>query len=194
MRKLFSLGFLVLAFVLGYLLYQSIEEPIDFANERSLRDDAVVEQLETIRSTQEMFRDITGQFAHNFDTLRQVLRNEDFLQVQVIGDPDDPNFTGEITYDTTRIAAIDSVRALGIDLDQLDVVPYTDGQARFDIEADIIEYQSTEVPVVQVGVPRNKYMGKYADARFKRYDQRYEPNAAIKFGDLSKPSLAGNWE
>ena len=193
MRKLFSLFFLVLAFFLAYLLYKSIEEPIDFANERALRDEAVVEKLETIRTTQEMYRDITGEFAHSFDTLRQVLRNEDFLQIQVLGDPDDPNFQGEITYDTLRIPAIDSVNRLGIDLATLEDVPYTDG-AKFDLEANVIDYQSTEVPVVQVGVPRNKYMGKYADAKYKRYDQRYEPNAAIKFGDLTKPSLAGNWE
>ena len=193
MRKLFSLAFLVLAFFLAYLLYKSIEEPIDFANERALRDDAVITQLETIRTTQEMYRDITGEFAPNFDTLREVLENEDFLQVVVIGDPDDPNFQGEITYDTTRIPAIDSVRALGIDLATLENVPGADGQ-KFDLEANVIDYQSTSVPVVQVGVPRKAYMGKYADARYKRYDQRYEPNAAIKFGDLTKPSLAGNWE
>ena len=130
MRKLFSLFFLVLAFFLAYLLYKSIEEPIDFANERALRDEAVVEKLETIRTTQEMYRDITGEFAHSFDTLRQVLRNEDFLQIQVLGDPDDPNFQGEITYDTLRIPAIDSVNRLGIDLATLEDVPYTDGASR----------------------------------------------------------------
>ncbi len=193
MRKLFSLFFLVLAFFLAYLLYKSIEEPIAFANVRTLRDDAVEDQLKKIRTTQEMYRDITGEFAPRFDTLRQVLTNEDFLQIQVIGDPDDPNFQGTIVYDTTRVPAIDSIRALNIDLATLDEVPYGNG-AKFDIEANVIEYQSTEVPVVQVGVPRSKYMGEYADAKFKRYDQRYEPNAAIKFGDLTKPSLAGNWE
>ena len=193
MRKLFSLAFLVLAFFLGWLLYRSIEEPISFADERVVRQDAVEEQLKTIRTTQEMYRDITGMFAPNFDTLKQVLREGDFMEVRILGDPDDPDFDPTTAYDTIYKPAIDSVQKLGIDLDQLEQVPFSDG-VTFDIAADTIDYQSTKVPVVQVGIPYKTFMGRYADARFKRYDQRYDPEKPIKFGDLSKPSLAGNWE
>lgn len=193
MRKIFSLLFLVLAFFLGYLLYKSIEEPINFAAERVKRDRAVAAQLGKIRTTQELYRDITGEFAPDFDTLRQVLRTDDLLEIAVVGDPDDPNFTGEITYDTTRIPAIDSIRAMGIDLETLDEVPFGEG-TKFDISANVIEYQSTSVPVVQVGVQKKKYMGRFGDNRFSRYDQNYDPNTAMKFGDLSKPSLAGTWQ
>ena len=193
MRKLFSLAFLVLAFVLAFLLYRSIEEPITFADERTVRQDAVEEKLKTIRTTQEMYRDITGMFAPNFDTLKQVLREGRFTEVRIVGDPDDPNFDPTTAYDTTYAPAIDSVEALGINLDELELVPYTDG-VTFDIAADTIDYQSTKVPVVQVGVPYKEFMGRFADERFKRYDQRYDPEKPIKFGDLNKPSLAGNWE
>ena len=193
MRKLFSLAFLVLAFFLAFLLYRSIEEPITFADERAVRQDAVEEKLKTIRTTQEMYRDITGIFAPNFDTLKQVLREGEFMEVRIIGDPDDPDFDPTTAYDTTYSPAIDSVEALGINLDDLEIVPYTDG-VKFDIAADTIDYQSTKVPVVQVGIPYKEFMGRFADERFKRYDQRYNPSAPIKFGDLNKPSLAGNWE
>ena len=193
MRKIFSLAFLVLAFFLAFLLYRSIEEPITFADERSVREDAVSDKLKVIRTTQEMYRDITGMFAPNFDTLKQVLSEGRFTEVRIIGDPDDPNFDPSTAYDTTYLPAIDSVRALGIDLDKLEYVPYTDNKV-FDIAADTIDYQSTKVPVVQVGIARKEFMDRFADERFKRYDQRYDPNAPLKFGDLSKPSLAGNWE
>ena len=193
MRKLFSLAFLVLAFFLGYLLYRSIEEPITFADERVVRQDAVAEQLMVIRSAQEMYRDITGMFAPNFDTLKQVLRNEDFMEVRIVGDPDDPDFDPTTAYDTIYKPAIDSINRLGIDLDRLEYVPFTEDKT-FDIAADTIDYQSTKVPVVQVGIPYKEFMGRFADSRYQRYDQRYNPDAPIKFGDLSKPSLAGNWE
>ncbi len=193
MRKLFSLAFLVLAFFLAFLLYRSIEEPITFADERAVREDAVSDKLKIIRTTQEMYRDITGMFAPSFDTLKQVLTEGRFTEVRIIGDPDDPNFDPSTAYDTMYTPAIDSVRALGIDLDKLEYVPYTDNKV-FDIAADTIDYQSTKVPVVQVGIARKEFMDRFADERFKRYDQRYDPNAPLKFGDLSKPSLAGNWE
>lgn len=194
MRKIFNLLFLVLAFGLAYLLYKSIEEPIAFNKYKTERKDVVVERLQTIRKTQEMFRDITGQFAHSFDTLEQVLSTESFALVKVVGDPDDPNFTGTITYDTLFRPAIDSIQSLGIDLKSLRFVPFTDDKITFDIDADTVAYQSTTVPVVQVGTPWGNFMGDYADARFSQYDRRYDPKNAIKFGDMQKPNLSGNWE
>ncbi|PHI19228.1 hypothetical protein CEQ90_14295 [Lewinellaceae bacterium SD302] len=193
-RQIFNLLFLVLAFGLAFLLYKSIEEPIAFADFREDRETVVETKLETIRKAQEMYRDITGAFAPTFDTLSEVLTNESFALVRVIGDPDDPNFTGEITYDTTYRSAIDSVRSLGIDLQDLPYVPFTDNKVKFDIDAKEVEYQSTNVPVVQVGTQRKNFMGDYADARFAQYDRKYNPNAVIKFGDLNKPNLSGNWE
>lgn len=194
MRNIFSLLFLVLAFGLGYLLYKSIEEPIAFNKYKVERKDVVVEKLQTIRKVQEMYRDITGQFAPSFDTLEHVMKTRSFALVKVVGDPDDPNFTGTITYDTTFRPAIDSIQKLNIDLASLRYVPFTDNKISFDIDADTIPYQSTTVPVVQVGTPWKNFMGAYADARFSQYDRRYEPSAAIKFGDMSKPNLSGNWE
>ena len=193
MRTIFSLLFLVLAGVLAFFLYKSIEEPIAFANVRAERDNAVSNKLEMIRDAQEVYRDITGVFAPRFDTLKQVLTEGEAMQIKVIGDPDDPNFTGEITYDTTYIPASQLVAERNIILEDLEKVPFGEG-ADFDIEAAVIPYQSTTVPVVQVGVRKKVYMGAYADARFQQYDQSYEPNKPMKFGDLNKPTLTGSWQ
>lgn len=193
MRTLFSLLFLVLAGVLAYFLYKSIEEPIAFASVRSERDLAVAEKLEMIRDAQEVYRDITGVFAPRFDTLKQVLTEGRAMQIIVNGDPDDPTFTGEISYDTTYIPASQLVAEREIILEGLETVPFGEG-AVFDIEAKVIPYQSTSVPVVQVGVRKKVYMGEYADARFQQYDQSYEPNKPMKFGDLNKPTLTGTWQ
>ena len=196
MRLVLNVILLLIAAALAYMLYLSIEEPIAFDAEKSRRKDIVVEKLELIRDAQEMYRDITGDFAPNFDTLVDVLTNGRFTRIAVIGDPDDPNFTGVITYDTSYTKAIDSVRTLGMDLKTLKFVPlFKDTeQTTFQIAADVIDYQSTMVAVVEVGTPYKSFMGKYSDARFAKYDQNYSPNKVIKFGDLNKPNLSGNWE
>ncbi|MEM1215205.1 MAG: hypothetical protein AAGJ82_05950 [Bacteroidota bacterium] len=196
MRLAFNIILLLVAAALAYLLYMGIQEPIAFDNEKNRRKDIVVEKLETIRTAQEMYRDITGSFAPDFDTLAEVLTNGRFTRIAVIGDPDDPNFTGEITYDTSYSAAIDSVNAIGMDLANLRYVPkFPDTeQAEFRISAEEIEYQSTTVSVVEVGTPWASFMGDYADTRFAKYDQGYAPSNVIKFGDLNKPNLSGNWE
>ena len=193
MRTLFSLLFLALAFVLAFFLYKSIEEPIAFNDVRDERDEAVAMKLEMIRKAQEVYRDATGEFAGNFDTLKQVLSEGKIMEVKVNGDPDDPDFQGEITYDTTYTPAQQVVTERGIVLDGLEDVPFGEG-AKFDIEAKVIPYQSTNVPVVQVGIKKSVYMGEYADARFQQYDQSYNPNEAMKFGDLNKPTLTGSWQ
>lgn len=194
MRTLFSLLFLALAGVLAFFLYKSIEEPIAFANVRAERDEVVANKLEMIRKAQEIYRDITGEFAGNFDTLKQVLTEGRLLEVKVIGDPDDPNFVGEITYDSSYVAASKLVADRKIVLDDLEKVPYTNG-AEFDIESKVIPYQSTDVAVVQVGVRRKVYMGEeYGDIKYKQYDQTYDPNAPMQFGSLTKPTLTGTWQ
>lgn len=187
---------LLVAAALAYLLYQSIEEPIAFDAEKKRRSELVVEKLKLIRSTQEMYRDITGVFAHNFDTLAEVLTKGRFTRVAVIGDPDDPNFKGTITYDTTYMNAIDSVRALGIDLAQLRYVPkFKDTElTEFKIGAGEIEYQASSASVVEVGTSYGTFMGKYADNKFSKYDKSYSVTKMVKFGDLNKPNLSGNWE
>lgn len=192
MRKIFSLLFLALAFGLAFLLYKSIEEPINFDAERNLRQTAVTNKLEMIRKAQELYRDATGEFAPRFDTLKQVLTEGKLLSIKVIGDADATDGS-EVTYDTTYIPLRDTFPGLGITLDELEIVPYTDKKVKFDIEAKNIAYQSTNVPVVQVGVRMSEFMGKYADLKYQRYDQNYEPNSPIYFGDLTKPTLAGSW-
>ncbi len=189
MRIGINILLLIIIGILAYLLVDSIREPIEFQAERKIREDAVTARLDKVRMSQEYFREITGKFAHNFDTLQQVLENEDIRIIKILGDKDADE---EIIYDTTFVSAKDSIIKLGIYIDSLPFVPYTNNE-RFEIQADTLTYQATLVYVTEVGVNRNKYMGQYADPKYKRYDDTYDPNKFIKFGDMSKPSLAGNW-
>ena len=193
MRLVFNL--LLAAIVVGliWVLISSIREPIAFKREKERREQAVIDRLRMIRQAQEAFRDIKDGFAPNFDSLKEVLRDDSFRVINVIGDPDDPTFTGEVTYDTFYFPAYDSIQKLGIQLDSLEYVPFGQG-ATFDISADTLTYQSTLVNVVEVGTPRKTYMGRFADPSYARYDQSYNPNSVIKFGDMNKPNLSGNWE
>ena len=174
MRLIINLVLVAIVAFLVWMLIGSIREPIAFKAVKDKREQAVIDKLMVIRETQEMVRSITEGFAPSFDSLKKVLTTQDFAIVSVIGDPDDPNFTGEIKYDTTYLPAIDSINALGINLDSLKYVPYGEGNT-FEIAADTITYQSTNVPVVEVGVRKKVFMGPYASERFARYDQGYNP-------------------
>ncbi len=193
MRILINLVLAAIVVGLVWVLISSIREPIAFKAEKEKRERAVVNKLMKIRTAQEAFRNIKGGFAPSFDSLSKVLKTDSFSIVSVIGDPDDPDFTGEIIYDTIYMPAIDSIRSLGINLDSLRYVPYGGG-SEFEMQADTITYQATNVPVVEVGVRRQVFMGPFKDPRFARYDRGYDPNSVIKFGNMNAPNLSGNWE
>ncbi len=193
MRLVINLLLALIVVGLVWVLIQSIREPIAFKAEKEKRERAVIDKLMRIRQAQEAFRDIKGGFAPSFDSLALVLKNDSFAIVKVIGDPDDPDFTGEILYDTFYQPAYDSMLAMGINLDSLKYVPYGRGKT-FDIQADTLTYQSTLVNVVEVGVRRKAFMGRFGDPRFARYDNSYDPNSILKFGNMNAPNLSGNWE
>lgn len=192
MKLVINLFLLALVVLVSYWLIGSIKEPIAFKDELDKRERAVISRLQQIRKAQEFHRAVTGHFAGSFEELKSNLETGELEIVTAYGDPDDPT-SDEISYDTIRIAAIDSVRSMKLNLDSLKYVPYGEG-AFFDIQSDTIPYEKSKVNVLEVGVVRNIFMGPYGDRRYQKYDNKYDPFSKIKFGDLTKPNLTGNWE
>ena len=193
MRYVINLVLIILIGLLAYMLYSSIKEPIAFGEAKEKRKNQVVAKLESIRTAQEIYRNIKGVFASDFDSLSYVLTNDSIPFEKIIGDPDDPTNADKFQRFLTYSPAIDTIRALGINLDSLRYIPFSDGMV-FDIAADTIEYQKTIVGVVEVGTKWKNFMGPFADPRYSKYDSKYDPNKTIKFGDMLKPNISGNWE
>lgn len=187
----------LLVLLIGYLcfrLYSSIKEPIAFQEVKNARQKVVVEKLQDIQKVQEIYRDIKGEFAGSFDSLAYVLKNDSIPFVSLVGDPDDPENMDKVERIVTYSPAIDSIRGMGINLDSLAYVPFAPAGTKFDIDADTLSYQSSMVSVVEVGTRWETFMGKFGDPSYQKYDSRYNPKARLKFGDMSKPTLTGNWE
>jgi hypothetical protein len=191
MKLIINIVLVLLIVLMGYLLVSSIQEPIEFEEVKDRREARVVDRLMDVRASQEIYRAITGEFAGDFDTLIQVLKTDSIPNLKIIGDPDDVDGTFEI--DTFYYSAIDSIKGLGIELDSLPFIPYG-GDKEFYIKADTLNYQKTLVYVVEVGATKKDFMGKFGDERYAKYDKSYNPNDMLKFGDLNKPTLTGNWE
>ena len=193
MRYVINIILVLLIILLAYMLYSSIKEPIAFGEAKEYRKSKVVNKLETIRKAQEIYRSITGEFASSFEQLKDTLTLDSIPFEKIIGDPDDPTNADKFQRFITYSPAIDSIRAMGINLDSLQYVPFSNGIS-FEIAADTIEYQKTTVSVVEVGTKWKNFMGKFADPKYGKYDSRYDPNKTIKFGDMFKPNISGNWE
>ncbi len=195
MRLIINVILFVVTLVLIFILWKSIQEPIAFKAEFDKRKSAVVAQLIKNRDAQIAYRNLTGEFAPNYDTLKQVIMNDSFEIVSIIGDID----AGEdIQRKVTKISAKDSIiGGMGINLDSIKYIPYTDGK-EFVLFADTLTYQKINVPVIEVSASYLDFMSEYNSDRFKRYDSRFakilDEGIPLKYGDRAKPTTSGNWE
>ncbi len=194
MKYILNIILVLAILLLGYMLVNSIKEPIAFEAAKSMRKGRVEVKLKNIRRAQEVFRMITGNFAPTFDSLSVVLNNDSIPTIKLLEDPDDPTNQDKFQTLITYSSAKDSLAAMGIsNIDSLRYVPFTDGMT-FKINADTMTYQQTLVSVVEVGTQWKNFMGKFASRKYSRYDSRYDPDAMLKFGNMNKPNLSGNWE
>ena len=192
MRMIINLILVLVSIALIYMVVESIAVPIRFKTMKDRREQAVIDKLMLIRDVQNMYQDITGSYAKTWDQLKDTLTHGRFMYINIKGDPDDPNFK-DFERDTSYSNAIDSIRALGIDLAHIGNIPFTENE-QFNLYADTAEYQQVSVNVIEVGTQYKSFMGPYADPSFARYDNYYDPNKVIKFGDKTTPNTAGNWE
>ncbi len=185
--------------MLVWVLISSIREPIKFKAEKERRKTAVVDRLVQIRGLQEIYREVTGEFASDFDSLRYVMETGKVMKISVFGDPDAKDAADQIRYDTIFENAMVSVKELeenlemSIPFDSLSYVPFSTG-SKFSIWADTLTYQSTLVNVVEVATTWKDFMGPFASDRYRKYDDNYDPSAPLKFGDRNAPNTSGNWE
>ncbi|MEE9439115.1 MAG: hypothetical protein V3V14_08960 [Saprospiraceae bacterium] len=190
MKYIINLVLLFLIGLLAFMLYSSIKEPVAFGNAKKYRKDIVVNKLQEIRTSQELYKSIKGEFAPSWEALIHTLKTDSIPLVKILEDENDSQkFEKFITYSS----AFDSIKSLGLNLDSLSLIPFGKGKS-FEIAADTIEYQKTIVSVVEVGTKWKNFMGKYADIKYSKYDNKYDPNSTIKFGNMNKPNLSGNWE
>lgn len=192
MKIVINLFLILISAALAYLIALNIKEPISFDKALKKREGAVVQQLTKIRTSQEIYKKITGEYAGNFDTLRTVLKSSNIELYKIIGDIDDEK--SEAKIETIYVKALDSLRALNINVDSLEHVPFGEDGAAYTMKADTLTYQNTLVNVIEVGIPYNKFMGKYKDQRYRKYNRFYDPSSRLKFGDLDSPNTAGNWK
>lgn len=198
MKFIINLVLLALVGVFVYILIDSIREPIAFQAEKFKREQAVIKNLKQLREAQEIYRNVTGAFAGDYEMLKDTLRYGKIMNIAVEGDPDDPT-NSTITYDTTYESAMTFVQKENINLDSLGFVPYSNG-LKFDMFADTIIYQKTLVWVVEAKTRYADFMGPFKDVKYKKYDDTYNPDEPgekkyhLKFGNRAAPNVSGNWE
>jgi hypothetical protein len=186
--------------VLGYLLVDSINQPIRFRAEQSKRYEKTISRLRDIRTAQLAYRSVYGNFTGDFDTLINFVRNDSFKVVLQIGDLEDSLAVaeGRVIRDTVKVNVLDSLFGSRYPVDSLRFVPFTGGK-KFDIGAgEITTGSGVKVKVFEVSVHNDILLnGLNRQLVINMNDERIKRDQfpGLKVGSLEQATNnAGNWE
>ncbi len=183
--------------VLGYLIYDSIMEPVRFNQEMAHREDVIVRRLKDIRQVQIAHRSRYGTFNSDMDSLIDFVQEDSLAVIKAIGNvPDSLTETqavemGIVQRDTLWVRAKDTLLTkTRYPLDSLGYVPFTNG-VEFVMDAGEITRGLTEIPVFEAYALPEDYL-KDLD-RWRVYYTR-DTEAGLKVGSMVEASTDGNWE
>ncbi|RLD39165.1 MAG: hypothetical protein DRI74_01710 [Bacteroidetes bacterium] len=202
MKIALKLFLLVVIVGLGYMVVESIMEPVRFNKEKNRRDQAVIHKLEDIRAGELAYRKVNGKYTASWDTLIDFLKTSEFFIVKEVADPSDTTFTKTIRDTLGTISIIDSLygKRDHFNVDQLKYVPIP---AKF-FANETFELRSGEIK--RGGVPVQVFESQ-ADYKviLKGLDEQLIINlikkveemnkyAGLKVGSLNEASTEGNWK
>lgn len=183
--------------VLGYLIYESIMEPVRLNQEVASRESVVIQRLRDIRQVQAAHRSRFGVFNSSLDSLVRFVRNDSLPVIRAVGSVPDTLTESEavnlgiVQRDTIWVRAVDSLlRRARYPLDSLPYVPFTDG-VRFAMDAGKIERGLTQLPVFEAFALPTDYLRDID--RWRIYYTR-DIEAGLRVGSLIEASTDGNWE
>lgn len=184
--------------VLGYLVYESIMEPVRFKKNLENRSRQVVERLKDIRSAEIAYKGINDSFTGSFDTLINFVKNGEIPVVYIIQDPDDTTFTKTIADTIDYINVEDSLfgHRRHFTVDSLRYIPYGRG-VEFELNADTIEKGGVEVDVIEVKAHYKDFLKGLNNQLIInqiKTKEDIDKYPGLKFGSMKEPSTDGNWE
>lgn len=186
-RALLTLILLGVVGYLGYWLFKTVEEPISFNAEKTIRTASTVEKLKTIRSAEIAYRNTNGSYAGTPEELKNFIKTGDYLIFTKIGDPNDS--TSIVRVDTSRVPILDSLfKGNTAQVDSLFIAPHTGGQ-KIQLEAGNIVKNDTEIPAFEAKI---QYQNLYSGLLEKYYANK--KNDFLSVGSMENGTTTGNWE
>ena len=212
MKAAIQVVLLIAIVALGYLLWASINKPIDFNKEKARREGATIQRLKDIRTAQLAYKSEYGNYTGDFDTLILFLKTDSFSVVRAVGSVPDSMIEelgrrpaelqalkdGLISRDTIRLSVKDSLFHGSYPIDSLQYVPFTSGVV-FELGAgEIVTASKVKVRVFEAKIPYDILfagLDRQLIINYKEEREKITGYAGLRVGSLDEATNnAGNWE
>jgi len=210
MRTVIQIVLFIVALVLAYFIYQSIQRPIDFQKAKDARYEVTIERLKNIRKAELAYKDVYGKFTGSWDTLINFVMNDSVKNVRKFGELTDSMIEaniserkaiqmGLIIRDTIKESVKESLFGKNFDANQLKYIPVPDTTAEFHLGATVITTGSgIKVPVFEAKAHNNvilRGLDRQLVINLNDQDRTNEKYPGLKVGSLTETiNNAGNWE
>jgi len=210
MKTAIQIVLIAIAVIFAFLVFKSIEDPIEFEKAKKERYDATIQKLKDIRKAESAYKDVYGRYTGSWDTLVNFVKHDSLRLIRRIGMLTDSMIEagmnekmaikqGKIIRDTIRVSALDSLFGKSYPVDKIKYIPVPDTVAEFHLGAGVIATGSgIKVPVFEAKAHNNTVL-RGLDRQMvinlndqKRTNQKYP---GLKVGSLEDANNnAGNWE
>ncbi len=206
MKTILQIVLWIVCGLLAYLIYQSVNGPIEFKKVRQERFQAVINKLKDIRDSQEAYKSVNGKYAGNFESLVQFIdtgsytitqqRDSSFMRFDRV-------YQIELQVDTIVVDTLgfvkvkDSLFKNSDSYKSMMEVPYAQNGEKFEIKADIIEKSGYKAPVFEAKVKKDVVLYDQPADLVNQENARNSVEEVngdhIKVGSLVDVSTNGNW-
>ncbi len=210
MKTVINVLLVLVIVVLGYLLIDSIMNPIRFNEERDLREAKVKDRLINIRTSQVAFKSKYGRYTGSFDTLITFVKYDSFPLIYKKGSITDEMIEkgittekealkrGLIVRDTSWTPVYDSLFKGMVNVDSLRYVPGAD-TVQFNLQArSIVTGSRVTVQVFEASVLNNvflKGLDRQLIINYNSLRTKITGFPGMRVGNIREPNNnAGNWE
>ena len=206
MKTVLQIVLWIVCIVLGYLIYQSVTGPIEFAKVKTERYAAVIDKLKDIRNAQEAYKTVHNRYANDFQSLVAFV---DTGQYVITSQRDSSYMEFDPVYQIdllTEVKIIDTLGYVSVKdslfgnsdrYKDMMKVPYATGNETFTMKADFIEQSGYRAPVFEAKIAKNVVLQDQPQDLVARENAQVsveEVNGSeIRVGSLSKVSTSGNW-
>ena len=194
--------------LLVYMCYKSVTGPIEYDDQKTIRDNAIIARLIEIRKAQIEYKNMYKTHAGSFDDLEKFLNTDKLpflIKEGVLTDEQlEKGMTekeavkkGLIRRDTIWVLAKDTLFGASYNADDLANVPGTSVKFSMDT-ATLTSGSGYTVKVFEAGVKYDDYLGdldKQLVVNLKDKAEKLEKYPGLRVGSLTEiNNNAGNWE
>ncbi|MBT8298004.1 MAG: hypothetical protein HKP42_03335 [Maribacter sp.] len=190
----------------GYLIYNSVNGPIEFKKVKQERFAKVVAKLKDIRNSQEAYKTVTGKYANDFKSLISFVETGKYTITQ---QRDSSYMEMDKTYGIELLREVKLIDTLGFvsvkdslfgDDDRyksLMNVPGAQGGEKFEMKSAIIDKGGYKAPVFEAKVKKDVVLYDQPKDLLERENAQISVEEIngdmIKVGSLEQVSTSGNW-